>query len=750
MKKSLSKKIQQGAIHNYRLTKFIGVSAIGLPLLVLGAVYSLSVNAEEAKTDKAATSKPETLPEVKVSTSAEKETATGPVRGYIARRAISATKTDTPIIEIPQSISVITSDQMEDQKAESLQAALRYSAGVVADAYGDDSRGDSFAIRGLDAVTYLNGLRERNTYYTETTRPDPYSLERIEILRGPSSMLYGNGGVGGIVNLVSKLPQPVAKREIGVSLGNYDRKQINADLTGPVADSDTLFYRLVFLGRDSDSTVDYAKSERTLFAPSLTWKPNDKTSLTVLAQYQLDNGRSTPQFLPISSVIGNNPNGHVSYSTFLSDPNFDKYRSESNTLGWMFEHVFNDTWTVRQNFRYNSSKNAYQSLYVNSFTGGANPFLDANQRILNRYVDGGNTDAQTIRIDNNAQGKFSTENTEHTLLIGVDYSRFRKAFDGISDAGGPPTFAPLGNNTIDIYNPVYSPVDFSQVYSYKFAVARQFQTGIYIQDQIKINKHWIATIGLRRDEAKSDSDGSDAQIDRKTTGRYGLSYLFDNGWAPYVSYAESFLPVAGTDRTGKIFSPQEGEQWELGIKYIPVGSRTRFTASVYDLKDNNRLTPDPVNNQFSVQKAQAQTRGLELEAAHSFDNRLDVIASYSYTDAKYSKSNSVGEKGNQLETIPRSLASAWGVKRFSIGDVDGFRAGLGVRYIGASYDSTNEFKATDVTLFDALLGFDHGSWRYTLNASNLADKEYVSTCISRGDCWLGARRVAIASATYTW
>lgn len=727
----------------------VKLAVIALPVMVGSAAYITSAYAAEIQSP--ASKAEDTLPEVKVKATGDGNNAPDPVRGYIAKRATSGTKTDTPLSEIPQSISVITAEQMEDQKSDSLQAALRYSAGVVADQYGDDSRGDSFAIRGLDAVTYLNGLRERNTYYTETTRPDPYMLERIEILRGPSSMLYGNGGVGGIVNLVSKLPQAEAKREVGVSLGNYNRKQIHADLTGPVADSDTLFYRVVMLGRDGDSAVDYAKSQRTLFAPSLTWKPNDKTSVTVLAQYQLDDGKSSPQFFPFSSVLGGNPNGKVSYSTFLSDPNFDRYRTESNALGWKVEHAFNDTWTVRQNFRYTSSRNEYRSLYVNSFFGASNPFAatdPVNQRVLNRYIDGLSTDSQIMRLDNNAQAKFDLGNTQHTLLMGVDYSRFRQDKNGFYD-GNPTTGLPFGN-PIDIYNPVYNPLDFSGVYTYGQEVARQFQTGVYLQDQIKIDQRWVATLGLRRDEAKNDVEGSPAIIDKKTTGRYGLTYLFDNGWAPYVSYAESFLPVQGTDANGKLFAPQEGKQWELGLKYIPAGARSRFTASIYDLRDENRLTPDLQRPGFSTQQGRIRTIGLELEAAHSFDNRLDVIASYSHTDAKYDKSNTLGEQGNQVETIPRNLASAWAIKRFAIGDIDGFRAGLGARYIGDSYDSTNELKAPAVTLFDAMLGFDYGSWRYALNASNLADKEYVSTCISRGDCWLGARRVAIASATYYW
>jgi iron complex outermembrane recepter protein len=326
--------------------------------------------------------------------------------------------------------------------------------------------------------------------------------------------------------------------------------------------------------------------------------------------------------------------------------------------------------------------------------------------------------------------------------MGLNYSRFRQVISGYYDNAE--------GNPIDVYAPVYNPVDFSFVVSYKDPIAWQFQTGVYVQDQIKFDKHWIATLGLRRDKAKNKLQGGDAQVDWQTTGRYGLTYLFDNGWAPYVSYAESFLPVQGTAKNGALFKPQEGEQWEVGVKYMPEGSKTKFTAAIYDLTDKNRLTPDPTSPFDSVQTGEIRSRGLELEAATSITSRLDVTASYSYTDAKYAQSNNPAEKGNQVESIPKHLASVWAVKRFSIGDVDNFRAGLGVRYVGASWDSTNTLKTPDATLFDALLGFDHDAWRFALNASNLFDKEYVSTCLSRGDCWLGQRRQAIASATYNW
>ena len=719
------------------IDRAVRMALVGMPL-ALAAPYLVvpAYAADEARVQA------ETLPEVQVSAGGETETALSEVDGYVAKRTLIGTKTDASILETPQSISIITSDQIEDQQAQSVQEILRYSAGVVADQYGLDSRGESYAVRGNAATQFLNGLRALNNYYTETTRVDPYTLERVEILRGPSSMLYGQGGVGGIVNLVSKRPQEEAAHEMGIILGNYNHRQIRLDTTGPINEDGTLLYRLVALTRYNDTQVDHADNRRLVLAPSLTWKPSDDTSLTLLAQYQRDDGRSTPQFLPWSGVLRPNPNGKIDYDTFLSDPDFDKYDTESNQIGWAFEHAFNDTWTVRQNLRYTSSENSYRSLYVNSFTGGANPFIDPNQRIINRYVDASKSDAKTFNVDTNAQAKFATGNFEHTLLMGVDYARFRQQISGYGDNAQ--------GNPIDVFDPVYAPVDMSNVASYQRPLARQQQVGVYVQDQIKLD-NWIATLGLRRDRARNKTEGSDAQVDYQTTSRYGLTYVFDNGWAPYVSYAESFLPVQGTDRNGVLFSPQEGDQWELGVKYQPEGTRSRFMAAIYDMRDTNRLTFDPVNPNFSVQQGEIRTRGLELEALLAFGNRFDLIGTYSYTDAEYSKSNNPNEKvGDQVETIPEHLASVWGIKRFAINGVDGFRAGLGVRYIGSSWDSTNTLKTPDATLVDAMLGFDHGNWRYALNASNLFDKEYVSTCIARGDCWLGQRRQALASATYYW
>lgn len=713
------------------------LAGTGLEAVQLGNGYVL-----RSVSPTTAAAKDDVLPEVVVQAKVEKEHAYGPVNGYVAKRTATATKTDTPIIETPQSITVITADQIADQKAMSIQEALRYSTGIAADQYGMDSRSDGYAVRGMDAVQYLDGLRQINTYYSETIRPDPYMMERIEVLRGPAATLYGQGGVGGIVNLVSKRPLTEARREIGVSLGNYDFKQIQADFTGPVADSDTLFYRLVMVGKDTDTQVDHAFQKRTLFAPTLTWKPNDKTSLTMIARYQLDDALPTPQFLPVYGVLRPNPNGRIPYDNYLGEPGFDKYISESTHLGYIFDHQVNDTWAVRQNLRWTKSRNNYSSLYVNSFTfdPSVNPFPTADQRTLPRYYDVSKTQSYTFNVDTNAKAQFDTGNLFHTVLIGVDYAHFRKTGVAGFDDGTA--------NLIDIYNPVYGNIDSVATLS-RLPEMRVIQTGLYVQDQVKFDRHWVLTAGLRRDKAENRTEGTTPQESYKTTQRYGLNYVFDNGWAPYVSYAESFLPLTNRAVSGGYLKPQEGKQWEVGLKYMPANSPTRFTIAAYDLEDQNRPTAATPSNLYT-QKGKIVSRGLEMEGATSFGDRWDVIGSYSFTRAKYGVTDNPAEKGQQVETIPKHLASAWLTKRFAIGDLNGFRAGFGVRYIGESWNSTHIVKTPDVTLFDAMIGLDYGNWRYTLNASNLADKEYVSTCITRGDCWIGARRAAIASATYTW
>jgi iron complex outermembrane recepter protein len=662
------------------------------------------------------------LPEVKVR-AATPESPVGPDRGYRAGRSTAGTKTDTPLIETPQSVSIVTRERMEDQGATSVQDALNYTAGVRSDAYGLDSRSDNVRVRGAYPDEYRDGLRRLFGYYTSTTRVDPYALERLEVLRGPAAMLYGQGSTGGIINMVSKRPLPEPRREIGVQLGTFGRKQIQTDLSGPLTQDGEWLYRLVALGRKSDTQVDHVPDDRALVAPSLTWRPGAATSLTLQATWQRNETGSTAQFFPWSGVVTPNPNGRIPTDRFVGEPGFDRYDSERAELGWLFEHRLSEQWTVRQNTRFSRNEVDYRTIYADSFTNPTAPFIDANQRVLDRIAFLERRENRMLTADQHLDGRFATGSVHHHLLAGVDLIRFK---EDSQNAGGTP--AP-----IDVFDPVYT--GFTPTPFVEDPQSTLRQTGVYLQDQMKIGR-WIVVAGLRHDQSVSGLAGSADESDNAVTKRGGLMYQLGNGLAPYVSYSESFTPIAGTNLAGERFKPLRGEQVEAGLKWEPVGSRTAYSAAFYELDEKFQRIPDPNNPLDQTQAGATHTRGLELEAIGRLLPQLDLAAHYNYTDLD-----------SELEGLPTHQAAVWGTYRFDLEDLTGLRAGLGVRYMGSFKDGVAP-ETPSVTLVDAMVGLDRGPWRYALNVQNLADKIYVSTCLGRGDCWYGSRRTVIASATY--
>ncbi|WP_394790986.1 TonB-dependent siderophore receptor [Rhodoferax sp.] len=673
---------------------------------------------------KAAAAKPEaTLSAVTVTAAASVETAFSPVVGYAAKRSSTANKTDTPLSETPQSVTVVTRDQMVDQGANTMQEALLYAAGVRSDTYGLDSRSDDAAIRGSTADTYVDGLRQTNDYYTSTARADPYTLERIEVLRGPAAMLFGQGSTAGVLNLVSKRPQAEFQGEVGVQLGSYGRKQIQADITGPLTADGQWLYRLVAVGRDANTQVDYVRDDRSLLMPSLTWKPDAATSLTLQGLWQKDRSGSTSQFLPWSGILTANPNGQIPTNRFIGEPG-DHYDTDRSTLGYLFEHKFNDQWTVRQNFRYAVNKVDYLTHYANSFSLPGGWYDDpVNQRVIGRYGDYTQTKVHIATIDQHAEGHLRTGAVEHTLLTGLDLTHYR------NDKRSGSSY-----DTIDAYDPVYglaTPIELGDNVR-----SSQRQTGIYLQDQMKIAKDWIVVAGLRHDKVTNSVQGASDEHSQATTKRLGLMYLLPNGWSPYLSYSESFTPVAGTNDYGERFKPLRGEQIEVGVKYMPANSTTQFTAAVYKLKEKNHSTVDPNNASNSIQVDSTKNQGVELEWKAAVTRDIDAIANYSYTDVDA-----------QLTQVSRNQASVWGKWRFAVAGVEGLALGVGVRSMSAIHDGAAPTTPA-VTLLDAMLSLDQLHWRYALNVSNLTDKVYTTICLSRGDCWYGARRNVVASVTY--
>lgn len=679
---------------------------------------------------------------------AQAQSAFGPVQGYLATRASSATKTDTALMETTQSVSVITRDRMQAQGVQSVSEGLSYTAGVHTNVSGNNPTDNTIMVRGFQQLStdaYTDGLRNNNIGYFA---PETFGLERIEVLKGPASVIYGQGEPGGMVNLVTKKPLLSAHREVGLSTGNHDRKQLTLDVGDVLGTQGTVAYRLVMLGRDADNEIDGIKDDRQYIAPSLTWAPNEDTSLTLLATYQKNTNLFTSN-MAYSLFDGSNPNGRVPRHRSLNEPGFDKERSEQTDLGYQLEHRFNEQWSVRQNMRYSHFRGFQDQLFRNSGV--------INNTSVARYYELRDYESDNYLLDNQLLGKLSGAGMEHSLLLGTDYlSGNRGQF--VQHGAAP---------DINIYNPVRGvPIDTS-VYQYLLKTSRDDrQLGAYLQDQIRVG-NWIANLGVRHDWARQDSKNRMADTHstinaEATTARAGFGYQFDTGLFPYISYAESFKLAAGTSYSGSAFDPETGKQYEIGVKYQPTGSESYVTLAAFDLRRQNVATADVDHPGFSVQEGEVTSRGIELEGVLKPVEGLNVIAAYTHNDVEVSKDNpntaGLSNKGKTPFRVPEQLASLWGDYTLQSGPLAGLGFGAGVRYTGSTYgDAQNTFKVPGYTLVDAMLKYDFAKVDPSLdglsaavNVKNLSDKYYVAGCFISSACLLGSGRTVTADLTYKW
>lgn len=653
----------------------------------------------------------------------------------VAERATTATKTDTPLTETPQAISVVTSALFTDRGARNLQETLRYSAGVAADAWGLDTRADASTIRGLDPVQYVDGMRKLYGF-SPMARPEVYGLERVEVLRGPSSVLYGAGATGGIINAMSKRPRFEDAGEVGLQVGNFDRYQLQGDLTGTLGESGNLAGRLVGVVRDSGMQTDRIDDDRIYIAPSLSWR-GERSNLTVMASYQRDRTASSQQFLPVAATLKAPPGRKLDPSTFLGDEDFDKLDTRSVSATVLFDHAFNDVVTWRSNLRYIDSKTDFREIFPDTYSNPEDPFIDADDRVLNRLTYGVKPDNRILTSDNSLQFDFVTGAFRHLLLAGVDYTDFREESSTFSGTTTP----------IDIYRPVSTGVTVPE-YT-RLPNQRTTQTGLYLQDQIRYADRVSLVLGARRDRSRSQTQGLPDQTDNATTYRVGLIGELTDTVSPYLSYSESFLPVAGQDLYGNSFDPMRGHQVETGVKWQPARN-AMFTAAIYRITETNRQTNDPDNVLNVVQTGEIESKGFELEGAYVFDNDLTVTASYSRNEAEVTKSNFAPEVGRRLNDTPQDLASVWLAKGFRVGDDMLLRAGLGGRYVGStvSTGATSTVRTPSYTLADALLELQLPEWSFALNVTNLFDKAYFAPCRNFGDCFSGNPRTVVGTVTY--
>lgn len=697
---------------------------------------------------------------------ASDKSAYGPVRDYAAKNTATGTKTDTPLNEVPQSISVVGAEQIRDMGAHNVQEALRYVPGVVADAYGLDQRTDSQFIRGTGASEYLDGMRRTLGYYTYNSRLDPYFLERIEVLRGPASVLYGQAPVGGIINAVTKLPQTEQGGEIGVEYGTFDFKQIKFDMTGPVSSDGRWSYRLTGAARDAGTQVDNVDDDRFAIQPAITFRPDSNTTITAIGHFQRDGSGQASQFLPYIGTLYSNVNGRkVARDTFIGERD-DHYDTDVNSGTLIVEHKFAPGLKLRHSSRYSDIHNDYLATY-----GYPWYYIDVNEEEIGRVHGRSITDTQIYNQDTNLEANFATGLLRHRVLAGVDYMHFT------AQSGDNSAYDSGSLSEFNVYNPQFNlghwaGTDCDGVYhngvtsSYDNVEVCTFsnqaiaQTGLYIQDQLRYG-NWIAVLGARKDWIENSADGSETQRDDAVSYRAGLMYEFNSGLTPYVSYGESFVPQVGTTsaaRGSTPFSPQTGRMYEAGFKYAPKGANFAINAAVYDLTEDNYLITDPDDVTKYIQGGSIAVKGFEIEVTGKVTKNLKVVGGYSYTDAQYQDGitmwNAYGTEvdvdGNQIESIPKHLASLWGVWEFDQPQLKGWSVGAGARYIGTSWDATNTIEVPNVTLFDAMIAYEEEHWRWQISATNLEDKEYVSTCLTRGDCWMGTARTITTGITYKY
>ncbi len=698
------------------------------------------------------------LPETSITGQEGYESAWGPAAGYVATRTASGTKTDTPIVEAPRSMSVVTREQLDERQVLNLNDALRYTAGVQSSGYGSDSRADWLRIRGFDPTQFLDGLPLPKGSFSNP-KVEPWNLERITVLRGPASSVYGQTPPGGMLDMISRRPQAESAHQLEAQVGSNEHKQINFDSTGKIDDEGRFLYRVSGVVRDSNAPVDHIPDKRYNIAPSLTWNIDEDTSLTFISQYTRDDTGITGQFLPLQGTKLASPAGaSISHHKNLGEPGWDFYDRTYYALGYAFEHRLDDVWQFRQNLRYTKSDLSFQAVNVATFNT-----VDADGNV-NRESGIVNEDISQFAVDNNFQADFNTGEISHTLLLGLDHQRsntnYQWLYGGsyLYDASGNV----IGNNVppINVINPVHGQ-DMSNV-SY-FALQdfsqKTYQTGLYVQDQMALDK-WRLTLGGREDWVHTGTtfhnkdDATSTQRDKAFTGNAGLSYVFDNGVTPYISYTESFQPSTGAAVDAvQSFKPTVGRQYEVGVKYQPVGSKSLLTAAVYDLRqENSKVTQGSLTRQVG----EVQVRGLELEATTEVTDNLKLIGSYSYTDTKILKGLPT-EEGNRMALIPRNQATLWSDYTWHAGALDGFGVGAGVRYVGDTYGNTTNTPVAHVgsyTVYDAAVHYDMGrldnsmkGLTVAVEAKNLLNKDYLSNCDGYW-CYYGDERNVVASVNY--
>ncbi len=665
------------------------------------------------------------------------------ITGYVARVSPTATKTNTPLIETPQSVSVITREQLNDRNVQTFSEALAYTPGATVNVAGFDPRFDTVFIRGFDVLTnqgvYRDGLRQIGNGFI-FPRIEPYGLEAVTVLRGPASGLYGLGSPGGILDATSKRPVFTRFGEVWFQSGSFDRFQGNFDVGGPVEGSDgTLAWRLTGVRRESGTFIGRGTNDDQLnIAPAFTWKPSADTTFTFLSEYQVRNTPGTVYFY-------NDPGFRVT-RFFGGDPRFNGLDQTQYRVGYAFEHRFSDDLIFRQNFRHYGIFLAERYTQIDS--------LNAARTLGNRSTGYLREGLVQQTLDNQIEAHLVTGPVAHTLLAGVDYAHYGLSYR--QGYGAAPA--------LDLRTQNYGAQFIPQPALGSATRQAQDQIGVYLQDQARFGD-FVLTLNGRHDWVSQDTratpDGAASrQNDTAFTGRVGLNYNLAPGLVPYASYATTFVPQVGTDASGRGFKSATGDQIEAGVKYLIPGTNIQAAFAGFDIVQSSILRPDPTNQAFQTATGSVRSRGFEAEATANLAPGTNLTVAFTHLDFRYLRQTSfLGQTldGNFVSGIPGDSYTSFLTYAFPPGSpLRGLTLGGGVRYSGTSYaDDANTVRNPTVTQFDALVAYDFAAidpkyrgLRAQINAYNIFDRTYT-TC-QAGYCYRGAPATVIGSLIYRW
>ncbi|ALM84890.1 TonB-dependent siderophore receptor [Bordetella sp. N] len=658
---------------------------------------------------------PVDMPAVKVESGAQGDTAFNPATPP------QVNKSSVPLNETPQTITVIPRAVLDSQQAQTLADALHDVPGVVANTFG--RRGwDDLIIRGQTASDslFLDGLR---TAASNHIAEQLFGVQQVEVLKGPASLLYGQVLPGGLVNMVSKRPQPDAFANVETTVGTHNFYQGTVDMGTPLSDNGKAAFRINALTMNSRDATDYVWYRNRWIAPSLSLDLGPRTDFTILTSYQ-ERSYIRQQGLPLAGSINFNPNGEIPRRRFIGEPDQDPYRGYQSRIGYAFTHRFDGGWTINQNLRYQQ--------YTLNGQLVSNSSLLADNQTLRRTATDQHWDGNTISLDTNAQRTFDAGAWgQHELTVGTDYLRSRD--NTLS------TTCTVG--TLNVYNPVYGSAIKCPATPRTDSQNTVSDIGLYLRDQVKLGERWRILAGVRHDLAATYTTNhlnSTRQDDsaRAYTGSGALMYELFPGVRPYISYATSFTPNSGTDVNGNGFDPETGRQWEAGVKFDFDGGATQLTVAAFDLRRHHVLQSDPVNDDFSIAVGEQRSRGGEIGFVSDFDNGLSLMGGYAYTAATITDDGGQdpSTNGTRLNNVPRHSFTLYSRYRLS-GDLRGWELNAGAR--GESNRYTYGYYLPGYVVADVGVAYQAERWRAALTVKNVFDKQYyaggLAAAVAMGD-----------------